>query len=271
MKRFTYAITHPGTAHMDDVLTSALLLSAGAVKVIFRKEPTQEDLLRYDVIVFDVGKSFNLEYYNYDHHQNNKLPCALHLVAKHILGWKTPEEVFPWWETVDIQDRLGPRNMLKHFGADPDLIGKLKNPLGAGIIKLFGNERVIRLDSILGRILQFIGQDLITVYNLFYSDWDRLEYKEIDCETGSERILVSTEPGNTALFARAEKEGIRIVQHPNLRGNGVVLTRVKDNPNVDFNRVQDDIMVSFIHSNGFMCVVEDEKYVPNVIQQAITL
>ncbi len=269
MKKFTYAVTHPGNAHLDDVLTSALLFGSGAVKTIFREEPNKADLLSTDIIVFDAGRSFNIDFDNYDHHQDNNLPCALYLVAKHILGWENPEEVFPWWETVDIRDRLGYRNMLKHFGADSNLVGKLKDPIGAGIIKLFGEERVIRLDSTLGRILQFIGQDLITVYNKFHSDWNKLQYEYIDCEVGAEKILISTEPGNTALFARAEKENIRIVQQPNQRGTGVTLTRVTDAPGVDFSKVHDNIMVSFVHSNGFMCVVEDEKFVPDVIRQAL--
>ena len=271
MKKFKYAVTHPGQAHRDDTLTAALLLGSGMVRTIYRREPTVEELEEPSILVFDVGGEYFPQRNNYDHHQDPKLPCALHLIAEHVLGWKNPEMVFTWWNSVDVQDRFGSRAMLQKFGADPGLAGVFKDPLGAGLVRIFGQMNELKLKLNAGdtdpfvEILQEIGAGLISIYNKFWWDWGKIEYVNI----GPEPVLISRKPRNVALFARAEEEKVRIVQQPNQRGEGVTLTRVNDAPGVDFSRV-DEGLTSFIHNTGFMCVVDSEKSVPEVIRQAIT-
>ena len=271
MKKFKYAVTHPGQAHRDDTLTAAILLGSGMVRTIYRREPTVEEIKVQSILVFDAGERFAPNLNNYDHHQNPKLPCALHLIAEHVLDWKNPERAFPWWNAVDIQDRFGPRAMLQKFGADPGLAGVFKDPLGAGLVRLFGQMNELKLMLNAGdtdpfvEILQEIGAGLISVYNKFWWDWSETEYVEI----GPEPVLISRKPRNVALFARADEEKVRIVQQPNQRGEGVTLTRVNDAQGVDFNRVNKSL-ISFVHNTGFMCVVDNEKDVPEVIRQAIT-
>ncbi len=275
MKKFKYAVTHPGQAHRDDTLAAAILLGSGMVRTIYRREPTGEELEDPSVLVFDVGGEYFPQRNNYDHHQLQSIPCALHLIAEHVLGWKNPEMVFPWWNAVDVQDRFGPRAMLQHFGANPDLVGIFKDPLGAAIVRIFGQTAKAKVMLTAGatdpfiEILLEIGANLVSIYNKFWLDWNKLEDEYINYEVGMERILISTEPGNSALLARAEKENIRIVQQPNQRGEGVTLTRVNDAQGVDFNRVNKSL-ISFVHNTGFMCVVDNEKDVPEVIRQAIT-
>ena len=65
-------ITHPGSAHFDDVTAVSLILATypNAQFTIERREPTTDELENPDVWVVDVGDKFEPEKHNFDHHQS---------------------------------------------------------------------------------------------------------------------------------------------------------------------------------------------------------
>ena len=65
-------ITHPGSAHFDEVTAIGLILAVNADTVfrIERREPTQEELNNPDIWVVDVGDQYEPETRNFDHHQD---------------------------------------------------------------------------------------------------------------------------------------------------------------------------------------------------------
>lgn len=87
-------ITHNGVFHADEIIAIALLdLTLDSERypniatLIERKiDISQEELDDPTVIVIDVGLKYNPELNNYDHHHNNKLPCAASLIRRHFLN-----------------------------------------------------------------------------------------------------------------------------------------------------------------------------------------
>ena len=76
-------ITHPGSAHFDEVAAVSLILAvhAGTVFRIERREPAQAELDDPDVWVVDIGDRHEPEKHNFDHHQSLGCPAAFVLVA----------------------------------------------------------------------------------------------------------------------------------------------------------------------------------------------
>ena len=77
-------ITHPGSAHKDDFMSVSVLLATLGDADVFRCEPTNEDLADLNTYVVDVGMGHAPERCNFDHHQDQALPCAFHLIMKHL-------------------------------------------------------------------------------------------------------------------------------------------------------------------------------------------
>ena len=99
-------ITHPGSAHFDEVTTISLILAVYADTDfrIERREPLQTELDNLDVWVVDIGDRHEPEKRNFDHHQDTDCPAAFVLVAEY-LGLTETMSVMPWWHFKDEVDR----------------------------------------------------------------------------------------------------------------------------------------------------------------------
>ena len=95
-------ITHPGSAHFDEVTAVGLILAVHAETVfsIERREPSQAELDNPDVWVVDIGNRHEPEKRNFDHHQNTDCPAAFVLVSEY-LGLLETMSVMPWWHFKD--------------------------------------------------------------------------------------------------------------------------------------------------------------------------
>jgi len=108
--------THPGGGHRDDWTAVAIVL--GLMKrhemempVVFRQDPTNDDLESSSVMLIDVGLEWDEDLLNFDHHQfgRDEDPiCALSLVLKWLGLYDTAKSVFKWLEATEIMDSKGP-------------------------------------------------------------------------------------------------------------------------------------------------------------------
>ncbi len=117
MKRI---VTHPRSAHHDDVLCLAYLMEADTV--IERREPAQAELDDPEVYVVDVGMQWDAERNNYDHHQSEGVPescCAFSLVLKSRGMYETAQECWPWLKFVELYDTGGSRKIDACDGVGP--------------------------------------------------------------------------------------------------------------------------------------------------------
>jgi len=121
-------ITHPGSAHFDEVTAISLILAVHADTEfkIERREPTQEELDNPGVWVVDTGKRHEPKKRNFDHHQSIDCPAAFVLVAEY-LGLAETMAVMPWWNFKDEVDRFGPVRSSLKFHAGDDLVNR--NPM----------------------------------------------------------------------------------------------------------------------------------------------
>jgi hypothetical protein len=87
MKR---VITHAGAHHADELLAIATLEFATDKKFQFQIERTfqvsQEDLDNPEVFVLDIGRQYNPEMGNFDHHQSGDLKATNILILESLCG-----------------------------------------------------------------------------------------------------------------------------------------------------------------------------------------
>ena len=79
-------ITHPGSAHFDEVTAVSLILAVYTDLEfrIERREPYTAELDDPNVWVVDIGDRYEPEKRNFDHHQSLDCPAAFVLVAEYL-------------------------------------------------------------------------------------------------------------------------------------------------------------------------------------------
>ncbi len=109
-------VVHPGSAHKDDFLSVSVLLATFAVEAVHRREATAEDLADPLTYVIDVGMEYDVEKHNFDHHHDQALPCAFHLLMKYLGHHENALLMFEWYGHMSMMDVRGPYRTAEHLG-----------------------------------------------------------------------------------------------------------------------------------------------------------
>ena len=116
-------ITHPGSAHFDDLTAVSLVLASCQLQRfrIERREPSSAELDDPGIWVIDTGGRHEPEKLNFDHHQSLECPSAYVLVADY-LGLLDTLSIMPWWDFKDYVDRFGAARASEIFNAGDDRV-----------------------------------------------------------------------------------------------------------------------------------------------------
>jgi len=239
-------ITHPGSAHFDEVAAISLILAMhpDTQFKIERREPLPEELDDSSVWVVDVGDRFEPEKHNFDHHQSLDHPASFVMVAEH-LGLLNTLSVLPWWDFKDNVDRIGPIQASEIFHAGDDLVNR--NPVEDWLTDRFASEPQASL-----LLLKSLGSHIIKNA--------RSLKKQIDFWKGSRRLVIqgvkvaigeTRESFGLEEFRRLEKDPPDIIISLDRRGEGWRLYRYDGAP-VDFSLIAGCPEVEFAHLNGFL-------------------
>ena len=268
--KFIYGVTHHGTAHLDDFLSSCFLLALNdSTFKIYRRDPTDEELQNKLIAVFDIGLQHNPDLSNFDHHQFDSSygKCAFSLILEHYNVYDTAKTSFPWLDYVEYFDVNGHFKLSSKIGIDPKDFLKLKSPVEDFCLKLFQQQNVIQQGDFLYDLMFKFGEylfDYITKYNL------RMKVLENNIKIFNlndneylaylpDSLDYKNDP-EFCLFAYLEKLSqekniiFPMVIVPNNRQKGIKMIRVNDNVKVDFNKYQNKENIFFCHKNGFLLV-----------------
>jgi hypothetical protein len=252
-------ITHPGSAHFDEVTAICLVLAVNTDSEfqIERREPSGIELDDSNVWVIDTGKRYEPPKRNFDHHQSLDCPASFVLVARY-LGLEDALSVTPWWRFKDSVDRIGPVKSSAIFQAGDDLVNR--NPVEEWLTSCFASEPQNSLP-----LLRSFGLNLI--------DSAQGLKKQIDFWKTARRIMIAGRPaviGETREsygleeFRRLDKSPPDIVVSLDRQGNGWRLFRYDGTP-VDFNRIADSPEVEFAHKSGFLAKTRERLPVDTLI------
>jgi len=261
-------ITHPGGAHKDDFLACSLMVSLCGVPV-FRREPTEEELVDPSVCVIDVGDRHEPENHNFDHHQfpRDYVPtCALTLVLQHLGVYEDARMFCDWLEPAEWFDTRGPKKTAEWLGVERDVISKLNSPIDISMLRRFASSEVHRPGEPVYELMRMIGDDLLSYLR---GVRERLDYVGQHVQRWE---ITSGDTTFSALFLPRSADGIddassglvryilvneldeeiAAMVYPDSRGDGFGLARFNDHANLDFTRIENDADVHFAHNSGFL-------------------
>ncbi len=252
-------ITHPGSAHFDEVTAVSLILSVNTDKffTIERREPTQEELNNPDVWVVDIGDRYEPETRNFDHHQVSVCPAAFVLVAEY-LGLLELLSVMPWWDFKDSVDRFGPVRSSIIYHAGDDLVNQ--NPVETWLTTSFSVDPKASLP-----MLKSFGSHIIKNARRLKRQIDFWKTRPRLVIAGVPAIIRETvESAGLEEFRRLDKNPPDIVISLDRRGKGWRLFRYDGTP-VDFSLISDCPEIAFAHKNGFIAKTKERLDIDNLI------
>lgn len=250
-------ITHPGSAHKDDFLSACVLLATLDNAEIFRREPTSEDLDDPNTYVVDVGLEYSPERHNFDHHQDNSLPCAFHLIMMHIGHHDAAMQMFAWYPHMSMMDVRGPYRTAEHLGVDSSVLFASSSPIDGYILSTFAGLKTLNNQNPLYELMEAIGVDMISLIDRKMSRLERLK-EEARVVTVKHLKAVTSNINDSPKLAmelylrHLDDEKIVMSITPSNRGEGWELLRLGDNTIVDFSAIAEDPQVRFVHGNGFL-------------------
>jgi hypothetical protein len=252
-------VTHAGNAHLDEFLSVAVLIATGEITMIYRREPTAEDMADPNVYVVDVGGQYDPSKRNYDHHQfsrGTEAECALSLLARD-LTWRG-ESVFEalentkWFQILRVMDAKGPVALARKIGTTPEVVHRLMSPVQGALVGLFSRSHEVAPGDFMWGILQVVGAEV-----LYYAVGRLKRVKSLDNATK----IVEVNGVKGFILESADTDGVgmwRVRQECPLefnivydnRGPGWSLYRYDDCPRIDFTRVKSNERVTFTHAGG---------------------
>lgn len=265
-------IVHPGSAHKDDFLSVAVLLTLLDVEVVYRREATPQDLADPMTYVVDVGMQHNEELHNFDHHQDPRLPCAFHLVMKHFGKHERAMQMFEWYPHLSMMDVRGPYRTAAHLGVDTSVLFASSSPIDGYILSRFSQLDKLRRGDLFYRLMKDFGQDLLEMAERKLERLERLKAEAQIVPLKHLKAIISTIPENPKLamdryLRHLNDSRIAMSITPSARGAGWELLRLGDNMEIDFRSVKNHPDVRFVHINGF--VAKTRTLLP--IEQALVV
>jgi hypothetical protein len=239
-------ITHPGSAHFDEVTAISFLLAekTAARFRIERREPLPVELEDPDIWVIDIGLRHEPEKHNFDHHQSLDCPASFVLIAGY-LGLLEIMSVMPWWQFKDSVDRIGPVESSVIFHAGDALVNR--NPVESWLVTRFAGEPEQCIPMLKDYGKKLIGEAKTLKKQIDY--WKTAERLVI---AGVPAVLGETkESAGLDEFRRLDKNPPDIVISLDRTGSGWRLLRFDGAP-VNFTLIADSPDIVFAHKNGFM-------------------
>jgi len=259
-------VTHPGSAHKDDLLACCLLLHQHQVP-IYRREPTEEDLSDHRIAVVDVGGEHEPSKSNFDHHQfprDYEPICALSLVLKDLGLYKDARQFCEWLEPAEWFDTRGPFSTAQWLGVDRAVMNQLNSPIDITLLRRFAQQNELRPGEAIWEVMRMIGEDLITHLKTLRERVDYVAANSQIIEVGKGTNMVSVlymprsetmpDDSSSGLGRYIESTGKKVdgLIYPDRRGSGYGLSRHEDSPKLDFTRIENEVDVHFAHSRGFV-------------------
>lgn len=267
------AITHPGAAHRDEFMALCLLIAAGKISKILRRDPTPAELEDPNIYVVDVGLRHEPSKLNFDHHQfdrDHAPTCAITLVLEHLgIDLVQARSIWGWLEFSEKMDSKGPFATAAQLGMTPDALFETVSPIETTVLRWFESTTVVDSQEWWGygsgqgvdegrlwHLMRMVGEEKLNYLNEVV---ERLAFlrsnakvTSIDGLTVVDATCVDRKNNPTLgleMFCQEWSE-VAVTVTQDDRGEGKCLFRRKDHPQVDFSRLEGEVL--FAHKGGFV-------------------
>lgn len=283
-------VTHGSKAHMDDFLSTALMLhrfpTVTRIKRVAAVEPSW--LASDQIIVLDIGKNYNPKYYNFDHHQTmSNDVCTFNQLIRHF--YPSIENQFAvmykWYPNLGLMDNVGPKAMLSHLlGSESRAVKVMRvNNLIPNLTTILLNSfsRVSELNDgdMMFVLLREIGQTLVEApiqkqerMQMMRAESRVMRIKSPNDDTFINVLIFDKEIDNPSFGMKDYVRSLNIfidatVTH-DPRNGGLCYYREQDGL-LDFSKVRHPSVI-FAHKSGFILTTKDKNLenVNDIIREA---
>jgi len=280
----TKIITHSGIAHLDDFLSTCLILyKDDSVDEIVRQDVvSEEDLYNKSIWKVDISERYDSSIKTFDHHQEGMNDCAFFLLLKYWEVWEKVIEVYSWVPSVVEIDTLGLGYFLANNRISYKIFFQLDSFVERTFIELFQRVRVINKEKnqLLLLIMRQIGKQFFKgidsyqkLQNNFESQVNIISISrsgmEEDLTKGIPVLMYLTKKPeySSHLFTFFRNYKSKIL--PGHRGswiaafsydrpeNSIYLKRYGNPSHIDFSRIRSLKKTNFAHEKGFVAIVEN--------------
>ena len=275
-------ITHPGTAHRDDLLSISLVLAKDPkVTVIERREPSLTEINDLNIWVLDVGRILDPKIKAFDHHQREWDECTLSLLLKEWKLWNSAKESLPWLEPTVFIDSNGFVDACKKYNANSKIINKFQTPVEFIFLDMLSQSSIINSTDFLFSALKNIGITLLNRINEYEELTSLIEKKGICKKKKGVPIIifldaVASRTLNSVVFRYKAKHfgniegGLSIIKDDRVE-NAIRLYRFNNDERVDLSRLSDNFHVIFLHEKRFLSTVDipNDKNINDFLEQVV--
>lgn len=262
-------LTHPGSAHKDDLIAVCVLIAIHGTPVV-RREPTKSELQDGGVAIVDIGGVHEPERSNFDHHcfpREHPPTCALSLVLEHHGLYEDALHFCDWLLPAEWFDSRGAKKTAEWLGVPRRVISQLNSPIDVTFLRRFSKKASLAPGDPLYEVMRFVGEDLLEFLRIARQRIDFVAQHAQRWSIAHQGTVIETiflprtdpaadEP-SAAVGNYIRDEGlhdlIAAIVYPDRRGAGYGIGRYEDHPNLDFSRVEGQPDVHFAHVSGFMC------------------
>ena len=266
-------VTHPGSAHKDDFLATSVLLASLDVSAVFRREPTPADLNDPHTFVVDVGMEYSPERHNFDHHHDHSLPCAFHLIMRHLGYHDAAMSMYIWYPHMSMMDVRGPYRTAEHLGVDSNILFASSSPIEGYIISTFAKIDSLTSNDPLFVFMKELGENMITMIDRKMKRLKQLKAEAKIFPIKHVKAVVSSIYNDPKLAMELylkylDDDLIVMSITPSNRGAGWELMRLGENNAVDFRAIAKNPEIRFVHTTGFLAKTHDNLAIPEVVNLA---
>ncbi|MEM9017887.1 MAG: MYG1 family protein [Verrucomicrobiota bacterium] len=258
-------LTHPGSAHKDDLLACSLLVAKHQVPV-WRRDPSAEELDDPSIAVVDVGGQHDPARKNFDHHQfprDHEPVCALSLVLQDLELYDDARSFCEWLEPAEWFDTRGPFATADWLGVDRGVMNQLNSPIDITLLRRFAQKTEWQPGDPVWEIMKMIGEDLLMYLRTLRERIDYVaQHAEMKGVGEANEIRVLFMPRTDSMpddpssglgrYVETLDETIHGLIYPDRRGEGYGLSRHDDSPHLDFTLIESEPDVHFAHARGFV-------------------
>lgn len=245
-------VTHSGTFHADEICGVALLLRLFPGAAVERTyTPSEDDFADPGVIVLDIGRRYEPDLSNFDHHQDAALPSAAGLILRHFYGHDPRLAALLERHFIGYIDRVDRGDIVESAGSPPtiNVIVRACNNLENGF------DEALRIMTAALDAQFAAAKTSIRGENL----WAATEKIGSVAVRDTQEFIVGWQE-------LAADEGINFLVSPNLRGGYEIMSR-----DSKLFPIPADIRQTFLHNSGFMAAYaskEDAVAHARVIQES---
>ncbi len=238
-------VSHSGIYHEDDLLGVSLLLSRfpNAIhETVHPQRVPSEYLENPEIVLVDVGGSYDPDKNNYDHHQNSEIESSFLLVLKHFFPeYYEKAKGIPEIQFLDHKDRFGFPEASKKFGVPHD---KLYAVFLSDLLKKMGPNPALG-----EAFLKWIDESVLLMTKL-----QKIETKEI---AGKVVALVPDPLPGGVVFEHTDADIVVMTNQMNQGQSSVIKNTAKPtHTDIDLSKLKEKYPVVFLHKAGFIAVID---------------